>query len=247
MAGFIPEWWPASNRNGGRHQIGIPGRFASDFAFIIAQPQIGPLGLLSAVNFAVGSHIDNNNIMTYNAVGFLNTSLAIFVGIGVSLVLFAAFFPETPARAARRFRRQLFVRLSRLAAARRPPVRAFQFAFCEWFVTTLARVKDEPALARDCFAGGATALSIGHAINRLRTVSGANWLAPPIAAEVSRLLGGISRTCLNPSWASLTRSAWEARALCRRPLVMARSASKPNETERFRKSWSDARRFDPAC
>ena len=32
MAGFIPEWWPASNRNGGRHQIGIPGRFASDFA-----------------------------------------------------------------------------------------------------------------------------------------------------------------------------------------------------------------------
>ena len=24
------EWWPASNRNGGRHQIGIPGRLPSE-------------------------------------------------------------------------------------------------------------------------------------------------------------------------------------------------------------------------
>ncbi len=32
MAGFISEWWPGSNRNGRRHQIGIPGRIASEFA-----------------------------------------------------------------------------------------------------------------------------------------------------------------------------------------------------------------------
>ena len=32
MAGFISEWWPASNRNPGRLQIGIPGRLASEFA-----------------------------------------------------------------------------------------------------------------------------------------------------------------------------------------------------------------------
>ena len=32
MAGFISEWWPESNRNDGRHQIGIPGRIASEFA-----------------------------------------------------------------------------------------------------------------------------------------------------------------------------------------------------------------------
>jgi transposase len=32
VAGFISEWWPESNRNGGRHQIGIPGRIASEFA-----------------------------------------------------------------------------------------------------------------------------------------------------------------------------------------------------------------------
>jgi hypothetical protein len=32
VAGFISESWPGSNRNGGRHQIGIPGRIASEFA-----------------------------------------------------------------------------------------------------------------------------------------------------------------------------------------------------------------------
>ena len=32
VAGFSSESWPASNRNTGRHQIGIPGRNASESA-----------------------------------------------------------------------------------------------------------------------------------------------------------------------------------------------------------------------
>jgi hypothetical protein len=32
VAGFISEWWPASNRNPGRLQIGISGRIESEFA-----------------------------------------------------------------------------------------------------------------------------------------------------------------------------------------------------------------------
>ena len=32
VAGFISEWWPESNRNGGRLQIGIGGRIESEFA-----------------------------------------------------------------------------------------------------------------------------------------------------------------------------------------------------------------------
>jgi uncharacterized membrane protein YccC len=63
-------------------------------AFIIAQPGIGPLGLLSAVYFSFASSIDN--VMTYDAAGFLNTSFAILLGIAVAVVLFATFFPETP-------------------------------------------------------------------------------------------------------------------------------------------------------
>src|SRR5258705_5953133 len=83
--------------------------------FVMAQPQIGPLGLLSAVYFAFASNIDN--VMTYDAAGFLNSSVAILVGIAVAVVLFATFFPETPVYAARRFRRQLLAHLSTLASA----------------------------------------------------------------------------------------------------------------------------------
>jgi transposase len=31
-AGFSSEWWPASNRNAGRHHVGIPGRLRSESA-----------------------------------------------------------------------------------------------------------------------------------------------------------------------------------------------------------------------
>ena len=198
-------------------------------AFLIAQPAIGPLGLLSAVYLAVASHIDNNNVATYDAAAFFNTSVGILVGIGVSVVLFATFFPETPAWTSRRFRRQLFIHLGRFLG-RRTSLQDFRFALCEQLATTLARVKDEPGLARACLVDGATALSSGHAIDRLRTAISADRLAPESAAAVSRLFANISQTYLNPSRASLTRSAWEARAICRRSLFMARSASNSNET-----------------
>src|SRR4051794_9303839 len=32
VAGFISEWWPTSNRNGGRHRLGKGGRHASESA-----------------------------------------------------------------------------------------------------------------------------------------------------------------------------------------------------------------------
>ena len=200
-------------------------------AFIIAQPGIGPLGLLAAVYFAVASHIDNNNVMTYNVVNFLNTSLAIFIGIGVALVMFAVFFPETPVRAGRRFRRCLSVQLSRLAAARHPSVQAFQFALCEWLVTTLARVKDEPVVARQCLESGSIALLGGQAIGRLRSVISAERLAPGIVAGVSSLLGRISRAYLHPSRENLLGTAWEARTLCHRSLVTVRAAKDPQQID----------------
>jgi hypothetical protein len=49
VAGFISEWWPASNRNGGRNEIGIPGRLASEFAAErLAAMNLGDDGLLAA-------------------------------------------------------------------------------------------------------------------------------------------------------------------------------------------------------
>lgn len=85
------------------------------------------------------------------------------------------------------------MQLSRLAAARDPPLQAFQFALCEQLATTLARVKDAPALACDCLASGVIALSTARAIDGLKIAIGADQFAPGIAAEVSSLLGHISR------------------------------------------------------
>ena len=193
--------------------------------FVMAQPGIGPLGLLSAVYLAVASHIDNNqNAQSYDALAFFNTSLAILLGIGVALVLFASFFPETPQWVSRRLFRQLRARLRRLATGKNPPVPKFEFALCEQLASTLANVQDEPTLARDCLLGGAIALSSGRAIERLRAAKVASDLPPGMALEVTNLLAGLSRVYRDPSWAGITTTAWEARLIAKRALAKSRSA-----------------------
>jgi len=199
--------------------------------FIMAQPRIGPLGLLSAVYFAFASNIDN--VMTYDAASFLNSSLAILVGIAIVVVLFATFFPETPAHAGRRFRRQLLVHLSYLASAYRrgPAFRCYQRALFEQLGATLARLKDEPKVARECLTSALAALSAAQAIDRLKSSLDGTMVAPGIAAEAVRLLARLSRTLRNPSVWKFSRRAGEARALSRHALATARGSSEPKEIE----------------
>jgi uncharacterized membrane protein YccC len=199
--------------------------------FIMAQPRIGPLGLLSAVYFAFASNIDN--VMTYNAASFLNSSLAILVGIAVVVVLFVTFFPETPAHAGRRFRRQLLVHLSYLASACPcgPAFRCYQSALFEQLGATLARLKDEPKVARECLTSALAALSAAQAIDRLKSSLDGTMVAPGIAAEGARLLTRLSRTLRNPSVWKFSRRAGEARALGRHALATARGSSEPKEIE----------------
>ena len=199
--------------------------------FIMAQPQIGPLGLLSAVYFAFASNIDN--VMTYDAAAFLNSSLAILVGIAVAVVLFATFFPETPAYAGRRFRRQLFVHLSCLASACpcSAAFRCYQRALVEQLGATLARVKDEPKVAHECWTIALAALSAAQAIGRLKSSLDGTGVAPGIAAEGSRLLARLSQTLRNPSVWKFSRRAAEARALSRHALATDQGSAEPEETQ----------------
>jgi uncharacterized membrane protein YccC len=195
--------------------------------FIMAQPQIGPLGLLSAVYFAFASNIDN--VMTYNAVSFLNSSLAILVGIAVAVALFATFFPETRAFAVRRFRRQLVVHLGYLAGTsqRASALSCYQRALCEQLGATLARVKDDPNAARTCFASAATALSAAQAISRLRGSLALGTLLPSTVSEGSNLLARLSQTLRNPSIRKFRKRAAEAYAVGRHALIAARGAPPP--------------------
>jgi uncharacterized membrane protein YccC len=199
--------------------------------FIMAQPQIGPLGLLSAVYFAFASNIDN--VMTYDAVAFLNSSFAILVGIGVAVVLFATFFPDSPAFAVRRFRRQLVVHLGYLVGTSRcsSALSCYQRDLLEQLGATLGRVKDEPQIAHECLASARAALSAAQAIGRLKSSLDARVAAPGIVADGSRLLIRLSQTLRNPSLRKLTRRAAEARALTHHALATARDSDEPEEIE----------------
>jgi hypothetical protein len=183
------------------------------------------------VYFAVASHIDNNNAQSYDALAFFNTSLAILFGIGVAAVMFAMFFPETPQWAARRFFYQVRVHLSELAATGRPAFSAFHFALCEQLASTLARLKGEPTLARDCLLRGAIGLSSGWAIERLAGEVDTNRQTAGVSGEIAKLLAGFSCVYLRPSRARLTRSAWGARVACRRLLAQFSAADKPTDSE----------------
>jgi hypothetical protein len=166
-------------------------------------------------------------------VAFLNSSLAILVGIAVAVVLFATFFPETPAFAVRRFRRQIMVHLRHLVAPSRcaSALTCYQRALCEQLGATLARVKDEPKVARECFTSALTALSAAQAIGRLKSAFDGSMAAPAIAAEASRLLARLSQTLRNPSVWKFSRRAGEARALGRHALAAAWGSAQPEEIE----------------
>jgi uncharacterized membrane protein YccC len=199
--------------------------------FIMAQPRIGTLGLLVAAYFAFASNIDN--VMRYDAAAFLNSSLAVLVGIAAALVLFATFFPETPAYADRRFRRQVLVHLSHLTGACPcgPALRGYQRALFEQLGATLARVKEEPKLAHECLTSALTTLSAAQAICRLKGSPDVAVVAPPIDAERSRLLARLSQTLRNPSVWKFGRRAAEARALARHALATAQGSAKQEEIE----------------
>jgi uncharacterized membrane protein YccC len=199
--------------------------------FIMGQPQIGPLGLLSAVYFAFASNIDN--VMSYDAVAFLNSSFAILVGIAVAVVLFATFFPETPAFALRRFHRQVLVHLGYLAGASRcaSALSCYQRALCEQLGATLARVNDDPKMARACLTSAITTLSAAQAISRVRDSLSVDAFAPSIARERSRLLARLSRTLRHPSIRKFGKRAAEAHALSRHALIAARRSAQAEEVK----------------
>jgi uncharacterized membrane protein YccC len=190
--------------------------------FIIAQPKIGPLGLLTVVYFDVGSNIDN--VMHYDTIQFFNTSLSVLFGIGVALVLFATVFPETPSQTLRLLRSQLRFQLSRFSVDREGTWPSFAYGLCDQLASTFVRVKDEPATARECYAMAMAASSTAFAINRLKSALNAP-LPLRVKNEIEMLLGRVSETLARPSRAGLLTRAREARKTRMRILNDARQTN----------------------
>jgi uncharacterized membrane protein YccC len=185
--------------------------------------------LLAVTYFSLSANIDNGS-MSYDVVAFFNNSLGILIGIGVTIGLFAIFFPESPGRAARRFRDRLFLELCRFGENRHSTLQDYERPFCDHLALLLESVKDERAVGA-CLAGAFSALSTARAIDSMRFAVSTDRIAPEITAGVSRLFGRIARSRLHPSRASITRIAWEARVLRRRALALARSKIDDTQTD----------------
>jgi uncharacterized membrane protein YccC len=188
-----------------------------------------PLGIFPVTYFTVGSNI--SNVMNYDLSAFLNTSIAILTGMGFTLVLFAVFFPDTPRRIGNRFRRQLLVRLSRLCSPEHPTVADHERAIYERLAATITGLKNEPATARACIASAIVALSVSRAVEALRTAIATGRLSAAMTSGISRLLTAASAGFLHPSPRRIVKAAWDARALRRQALALARSAADEQESE----------------
>ncbi|HVO92340.1 MAG TPA: FUSC family protein [Terriglobales bacterium] len=200
--------------------------------FIMAEPRIGAMGQMTAVYFTVGSKIDN--VMPYDTAEFLNTSLAILFGLGTAWLLFATVFPETPAQALRRLRRQLLFQLGRFSKSRDYTFASYAYGLCDQVATTFTRVKDEPLIARQCYDIAMTALSTGYAIDRLKKTLATVRIGTCVTCvtrEIDTLLSRVTESFINPTRAGLTKTAWEARALRCRSLEQARASNDVHEVK----------------
>lgn len=181
-------------------------------SFLMAQPQIGTFGLVAIVYFAFSSNIDN--VMTYDAAATLNASFSVLAGIGVALILFAVFFPETPGFVRERFGRQAAEHLRPLITAQSCGwnLEDYRLALYERLGQALGRLKEEPAAMRECMAAAGAALSLAQSVARLRACTDAEPVSG-VAGRAARLLEGLSNALQSLSPGKLIAIEQDARLL----------------------------------
>jgi uncharacterized membrane protein YccC len=130
-------------------------------AFLMAQ-ETSPLavlaGFLMSLYFVSANPFEDR--MTYDAAGFINTSIAVVAAIAVAAVLFAVVAPDTPGTARRRFARAMRRALARIVA--RPPsidLATFETAMTE--AVDQLRSHLRPAEADDIRTGEAAIALLG--------------------------------------------------------------------------------------
>jgi hypothetical protein len=119
-------------------------------------------------------------------------------------------------------------RLGRFSTDGQSTLSSFAYALCDQLATTFTRVKDEPSTARQCYAVAMVALSVGHAIDRLKRALNAA-LPPRIKHEIETLLSRVSETLARPSRAGLVKQAWDTRGVRMSILKEARATNKIKE------------------
>ena len=141
-------------------------------AFLMAEEK-SPLayltGFLFALDFAsVGAFQDR---MTYDAIGFVNTSIAVIFAIAVGAILFAVVAPETPQAARRRFARAARQALARIAGPRlQVGLAEFETAMTEALEQLRGQLHPQGADDLATWEASIALLGAGRELIRLRSV-----------------------------------------------------------------------------
>lgn len=140
-------------------------------------------GFLFALYFAsVGAFQDR---MTYDAVGFVNTSIAVVFAIAVGAVLFSIVAPDSPRAARRRFRRAVQRLWASIADPRRSMVPAeFERAVAD----ALVQFQPEETGDMATLETGADLLSIERGLTRLRREAHASTAQLVLERDITALI-----------------------------------------------------------
>jgi len=163
-------------------------------AYLMADRRTMVIGFMSALYLASISAFQNR--MAYDALGFLNTSIATVVAIAVAAVMFAVVAPETAAAARHRFTR-VSRRLLRRIAGRHPlTLVEFDTAMAAALEHLLQHLRPERSDDVDTLNSAVALASFGRELIRLREVSPNSF--PAIAVDlVSELCRGRTERAWN--------------------------------------------------
>jgi uncharacterized membrane protein YccC len=173
-------------------------------AFLMTSRKTAILGFMGALYFANTAAFTNS--MVYNAIGFLNTSLAIALAIATAAVLYATVAPNTPEAA-----RRAFVRVSRKTfgriGERQHPIGLHEFdtAMAEALDLWRRGLGSAPNAAASVEAGVAL-LGIGRDLIRIRDDESPKGEKVRIGRRITQFLATGNRVPLERA----RRAAWHA-------------------------------------
>jgi len=158
-----------------------PMLFGCAFLMSKPNPKTMLIGFMSALLFASVGQFQNR--MVYDAVGLLNTSIAVLFATGVSLVLWAVIAPETAEAARRRFLRVARQAVGRLTRSPDPIGFAeFETRIAEAFDHLQSHLRaDQPGDIAD-LAAGIRLVGVGRLLLSQRET---NDSAPAAAVDVA--------------------------------------------------------------
>jgi uncharacterized membrane protein YccC len=162
------------------------------FAYLMARPKTAGMSFVAALYFAsVGGFQDR---MTYDPIGFLNTSIALTLAVATAALLFAIVAPETPGAARRRFLR-VARRILKPMIRRRPHVdlAAFETTLADSLDQLCRSLKPDRAQDLATVEAGIALTNAGRELIRVRDIERQASAAIEVEQEVLQFLSDPTR------------------------------------------------------